>query len=55
MSAGSCSAACAARTAAGAARAFLSDGYKIIDNLDVLLAALDGVRGVRGPGPDRRV
>jgi hypothetical protein len=29
----------------GAARAFLSDGYKIIDNLDVLLAALDGVRG----------
>ena len=30
---------------AGAARAFLSDGYKIIDNLDVLLAALDGVRG----------
>ena len=29
---------------AGVARAFLSDGYKIIDNLDVLLAALDGVR-----------
>jgi hypothetical protein len=28
----------------GIARAFLSDGYKIIDNLDVLLAALDGVR-----------
>jgi len=28
----------------GAARAFLSDGYKIIDNLDVLLASLDGVR-----------
>ena len=28
----------------GVARAFLSDGYKIIDNLDVLLAALDGVR-----------
>ena len=28
----------------GAVRAFLSDGYKIIDNLDVLLAALDGVR-----------
>ena len=26
------------------ARAFLSDGYKIIDNLDVLMAALDGVR-----------
>ena len=29
---------------AGVARAFLSDGYKIIDHLDVLLAALDGVR-----------
>jgi hypothetical protein len=28
----------------GVARAFLSDGYKIIDNLDVLLAALDGIR-----------
>jgi hypothetical protein len=28
----------------GVVRAFLSDGYKIIDNLDVLLAALDGVR-----------
>ena len=28
----------------GVARAFLSDGYKIIDNLDVLMAALDGVR-----------
>jgi hypothetical protein len=28
----------------GVARAFLSDGYKIIDSLDVLLAALDGVR-----------
>src|SRR6185437_16372292 len=28
----------------GAARACLSDGYKRIDNLDVLLAALDGVR-----------
>ena len=28
----------------GAIRAFLSDGYKIIDNLDVLMAALDGVR-----------
>ena len=28
----------------GAARAFLSDGYRRIDNLDVLLAALDGVR-----------
>lgn len=30
--------------AGGVARAFLSDGYKIIDHLDVLLAALDGVR-----------
>ncbi|MEV4324303.1 DUF932 domain-containing protein [Microbispora rosea] len=28
----------------GIARAFLSDRYKIIDNLDVLMAALDGVR-----------
>ncbi|MFC5813614.1 DUF932 domain-containing protein [Nonomuraea harbinensis] len=28
----------------GIARAFLSDSYRIIDNLDVLLAALDGVR-----------
>ncbi len=28
----------------GVARAFLSSGYKIIDNLDVLLAALDGLR-----------
>lgn len=28
----------------GVARAFLSDGYKIIDNLDVLMSALDGVR-----------
>jgi hypothetical protein len=28
----------------GVARAFLSDGYKIIDNLDVLLAVLDGIR-----------
>jgi hypothetical protein len=28
----------------GVARAFLSDGYKIIDNIDVLLAALDGIR-----------
>ena len=44
MTAGSCSAACAATTGGGVARAFLSDGYKIIDNLDVLLAALDGVR-----------
>src|ERR1019366_4625479 len=31
-------------TSSGIARAFLSDGYKFIDNLDVLLAALDGVR-----------
>ncbi|MEU8278386.1 DUF932 domain-containing protein [Microbispora bryophytorum] len=30
--------------APGVARAFLSDRYKIIDNLDVLMAALDGVR-----------
>ena len=28
----------------GIARAFLSDRYKIIDNLDVLMSALDGVR-----------
>jgi hypothetical protein len=33
----------------GAARAFLSDGYKIIDNLDVLLAALDGVKDAGVP------
>jgi len=33
----------------GAARAFLSDGYKRIDNLDVLLAALDGVRNAGVP------
>jgi hypothetical protein len=33
----------------GAARAFLSDGYKRIDNLDVLLAALDGVRQAGAP------
>ncbi|HET9898459.1 MAG TPA: hypothetical protein VFQ44_26315 [Streptosporangiaceae bacterium] len=31
-------------TGPGAARACLSDGYKRIDNLDVLPAALDGVR-----------
>ncbi|PZG19921.1 DUF932 domain-containing protein [Nonomuraea aridisoli] len=33
----------------GIARAFLSDSYRIIDDLDVLMAALDGVRlaGVR--------
>jgi hypothetical protein len=28
----------------GVARAWLSDSYKVIDNLDVLLAALDGIR-----------
>jgi hypothetical protein len=28
----------------GAARAFLSDGSKVIDHLDVLVAALDGIR-----------
>lgn len=28
----------------GVARAFLSDGYKMIENLDVLVAALDGIR-----------
>jgi hypothetical protein len=28
----------------GIARAWLSDSYKVIDNLDVLMAALDGVR-----------
>jgi hypothetical protein len=33
----------------GVVRAFLSDGYKIIDNLDVLLAALDGVRQSGAP------
>ena len=43
------------RGGGGAARAFLSDGYKIIDNLDVLLAALDGVRGSRGAGAGRRL
>jgi hypothetical protein len=36
-------------TGRGVARAFLSDGYKIIDNLDVLMAALDGVRNARVP------
>ena len=33
----------------GVVRAFLSDGYKIIDNLDVLLAVLDGVRQSGAP------
>jgi hypothetical protein len=28
----------------GIARAFLSDGYKLIDNLDVLMACLEGIR-----------
>jgi hypothetical protein len=36
-------------TGPGAARAFLSDGYKRIDNLDVLMAALDGVRQAGSP------
>ena len=36
-------------TGPGAARAFLSDGYKRIDNFDVLLAALDGVRAAGVP------
>jgi hypothetical protein len=30
--------------ATGVARAWLSDSYKVIDNLDVLVAALDGIR-----------
>jgi hypothetical protein len=33
----------------GAARAFLSDGYKIIDSLDVLMAVLEGIRGCGVP------
>jgi hypothetical protein len=33
----------------GAARAFLSDEYKIIDSLDVLMAALEGIRGCGVP------
>jgi hypothetical protein len=33
----------------GVARAFLSDGYKIIDSLDVLMAALDGIRQAGTP------
>jgi hypothetical protein len=33
----------------GVARAFLSDGYKFIDNLDVLMAVLDGVRQSGAP------
>lgn len=34
---------------AGVARAFLSDKYKVVDNLDVLTAALDGVRQAGTP------
>jgi hypothetical protein len=33
----------------GVARAFLSDGYKRIEHLDVLMAALDGVRAAGYP------
>jgi len=33
----------------GVARAFLSDGYKVIDHLDVLVAALDGIRQAGHP------
>jgi hypothetical protein len=33
----------------GVARAFLSDAYRIVDNLDVLLAALDGIRQAGAP------
>jgi len=33
----------------GIARAFLSDGYKVIDHLDVLVAALDGIRQAGHP------
>ena len=36
-------------TGLGAARAFLSDGYRRIDNVDVLMAALDGVRAAGLP------
>lgn len=39
----------AAGAGPGVARAFLSDGYKIIDSLDVLMAALDGVRQAGHP------
>jgi hypothetical protein len=34
----------AERDGLGVARAFLSDSYKVIDNLDALLASLDGIR-----------
>jgi hypothetical protein len=33
----------------GIARAFLSDAYRIVDNLDVLMAALDGIRQAGTP------
>src|SRR5689334_15033545 len=33
----------------GIARAFLSDAYRIVDNLDVLMAALDGIRQAGAP------
>ncbi|WP_245641203.1 DUF932 domain-containing protein [Streptomyces megasporus] len=33
----------------GVARAFLSDSYKVIDNLEILLAALEGVRRAGHP------
>ncbi len=36
-------------TGGGIARAFLSSGYRIIDNLDVLMAALDGLRQSGAP------
>jgi hypothetical protein len=36
-------------TGGGVARAFLSDAYRIVDNLDVLLAALDGIRQAGTP------
>ena len=37
--------------ASGVARALLSDSYKVIDNLDALMATLDGIRqaGVEVP------
>lgn len=46
----------AGQASQGVARAFLSDSYKLIDNFDLLLAALDGIRksghGVRVSGCD---
>ncbi|WP_369153863.1 hypothetical protein [Streptomyces sp. R02] len=41
--------------AEGVARALLSDSYKLMDNLDMLLAALDGVRKSGAPDPGDRV